>query len=249
MPRASFTVDATGFSRSLAQYATLIQNGQPRADIVRNQMKFAVRALIDLTPFETLAQGRAIVRRDLMAAMKPYGGEDGLFSKIQDDGLRGRLVAYLRAGEYGKIKDIWSKIGRNSGFRMVDFDPLLHTQNMDSRARPRGDQKILVPQVQEWKEYLDKLRGQVGRARGGWAESAAAFGLTLPAWITRHKGGGDVEALIEKTSVTFTLINRGVFMPRYEERVRLALAGREKAMATDLRRWLAGQATYAGFGP
>lgn len=248
MPRINFTFDATGFSRALARYATLIQNGQPKAEIVRNQMKFAVKALIDLTPFESLAQGRAVVRRDLLRAMSPYGGEDGRFSRITDDGLRARLQGYLRAGDYTKIKEVWAKIGSKSTWRMEDFSEALHHGVQDSRGRVLRSQKILVPQVGAWNEYLEQLRQRVGRARGGWAPAAEAFGLNLPNWITRHSGGGSVSALIEPGSVTFTMINRAVFIPRYKETVELALRGREKAMATDLRRWLNGQATYAGFG-
>lgn len=250
--RASFTVDASSFSRSLAKYAAAVQNGQPRSEIIKNQMKFAVRAIIDLTPFETLAQGNAIVKRDLTAAEKPYGVEGGAFpiSGIRDAGLRGRLEGYMRSGDYGKVKEIWEKIGAGTGFKMVDFSEDLHRENMDSRARPYGDQKILVPQVGQWRDYLAKLRGQVGRARGGWVAAAEAFGLALPNWVTRWKAGGSVQAQIDPGSVTFTLINRAVYIPRdrYEQAVQLALSGREKAMATDLRRWLNGQATYAGFG-
>lgn len=249
--RASFEFHAEDFSRSLTQYLRAVQNGQPRADIVKNQMKLAVKAIIDLTPFETLAQGRAVVKRDLTAAEKPYGVDGGAFpiKNIRDTGLRGRLEQYMQEKDYGKIKEIWARIGANTGFKMEDFSEDLHHSNMDSRARPYGDKQILVPQVDQWRDYLAHLRGQVGRARGGWVASAEAFGLSLPQWVTRWKAGGSVDALIEPGAVTFTMINRAVFIPRYryQSRVQLALAGREKAMATDLRRWLNGQATAAGF--
>lgn len=244
--RCNFTIDATDFTRALANYATLVQNGQSRSEIVRNQMKFAIRAIIDLTPFESLAQGRAVVRRDLLNAMTPYGGEDGQFSAIKNDGLRTRLQNYLRSEQYDKIKEVWAKIGAASAWKMMDFNEAIHHQAQDRRGHTR-EQKIMVPQVDEWKAYLEHLRGQVGRARGGWAQSAEAFGLTLPQWITRWRDGGSVSALIEPGRVTFTMINRSVFIPRYQDTVETALAGRETAMATDLRRWLAGQATYAGF--
>jgi hypothetical protein len=245
--RCNFTVDASGFSRSLARYATLVQNGAPRSEIVRNQMKFAVRAIIDLTPFETLAQGRAVVRRDLLLAMHPYGGEDGSFSRIRNDSLRNRLRNYLRNEDYDKIKEVWSKIGARSGLKMMDFSEALHHSAQDRRGHVNSDKGILVPQINAWNAYLDKLRAAVGRARGGWAASAAAFGLSLPAWITRHISGGSVSAQIDPGRVTFRMVNRSVFIPRYQETVELALLGRQKAMETDLRRWLAGLATYAGF--
>jgi hypothetical protein len=248
MPRVNFTVDATDFSRSLSRYATELRNGQARADIVKQQMRLAVRAIIDLTPFESLAQGRAVVRRDLLNAMHPYGGENGQFDGIKDAGLRARLRGYLRARDYAAIKAIWAKIGARSEYRMMDFSELLHHQFQDARGHVNRDHKIWVPQVQEWNQYLANLRGRVGRARGGWAPAAEAFGLNLPQWITRHRAGGSVSALIEPGRVTFTLINRAVFIPRYRQNVELALAGREKAMATDLRRWLAGAARQAGFG-
>lgn len=247
--RCNFTVDTRGFSLALDRYSSRVQNGQSRSDIVRNQMKFAVRAIIDLTPFESLAQGRAVVRRDLHNAMSPYGGENGQFAGIKNDGLRTRLQNYLRRGQYDQIKDVWSRIGAGSNLRMVDFDEAIHHGAQDSRGHTR-ETGFIVPQVQEWKAYLDRLRDQVGRARGGWAPSAEAFGLSLPQWVSRWRHGGTFNALTEPGQVTFTMINRSVFIPRYQQAVDTSLAGRETAMATDLRRWLDGQATYAGFsGP
>ena len=198
----NYTVDAAGFSRALSRYATALRNGQPRADIVRNQMRFAVKAMIDLTPFESLAQGRAVVRRDLLRAMHPYGGEDGRFLKIKDDGLRSRLRAYLRAGNFDAIKEIWKRIGARSSYRMEDFSEALHHRLQDSRGRVNSDHKILVPQVAAWNDYLDQLRARVGRARGGWAPAAEAFSLSLPSWITRHRSGGSITSSVTPGSVT-----------------------------------------------
>lgn len=245
---AKFTLEADDFVAALQEYERVIKNGVPRAKLIKDQMRFAVRAIIDLTPFETLAQGRAVVRRDLKMAMKPFGGEDGQFSGIKDSGLQGRLQAYMRQGDTEKIKDIWNHFKAKGGFKMEDFSPELHHENMDRRARPYTDQKIFVPQVQEWKQYLRHLQGQVGRARGGWAAAGEAFGLSLPQWITRWKAGGSISSTITDTGARFVLINRAVYIPAsdYYKKVELALAGREKALATDTRRWLLGAATHAG---
>lgn len=248
--RATFTLDALGFEQALRTYLLTIRDGPVKAELVKNQMRFAVRAIIDLTPFETLAQGRAVVKRDLTAAMKPYGVDGGAFpiSEIRNAGLRGRLRAYMRSGDFGKVKAIWEKLGAGTDYVMRDFSVEQHHNNMDARGRPYGDRRVLVPQVQEWRKYLDHLRGQVGRARGGWAASAAAFGLSLPEWVTRWKAGGSISSVITERNVRFVLINRAVFIPsaRYKATINLALTGREKAMATDVRRWLAGQASHAG---
>lgn len=243
-----FTLEAEGFVAALQNYEKVLKNGVPRAKLVKDQMRFAVKAIIDLTPFETLAQGRAIVRRDLKMAMKPFGGEDGQFSGFRDAGLRGRLQEYMRQGDTTNIKDMWAHFKAKGGFEMVDFSPDLHHQNMDRRARPYGDRDVFVPQVKAWKEYLKHLQGQVGRARGGWAASAEAFGLSLPQWITRWRAGGSISSTITDTGARFVLINRAVYIPAsdYYPKIKLALEGREKAMATDVRRWLLGEATHAG---
>jgi hypothetical protein len=249
--RLNFTVEATGFSRALARYATEVQNDKTRTEIVREQMKFAIKAIIDLTPFDTLAQGRQAVHTQLLRAVKPYGGENGSFEKIENDGIRRRLQNYLRAGQYDKIKDVFSKLsakGYYASFEMADFSPELHHRYQSSRGRVESDHRILTPQVDQWKAYLEQLQGQVGRARGGWTRSADAVGLTLPGWVTRWSAGGDANALIEPGRVTFTFINRAIFIPDYRTKIEVALAGREKAMANDLRRMYEGAATHAGFG-
>lgn len=251
MPRMSFTVQADGFTRALANYAREATSSKSRTEIVQNQMKLAIKAIIDLTPFATLAQGRQAVHTQLLKAVKPYGGEDGSFSRVTNEGIRGRLQNYLRTGQYDKIKDVFSKLGNKgyySGFTMEDFSPDLHHDVQNARGRVDNDHKVLTPQVKEWNDYLDTLQGQVGRARGGWTAAATAVGLSLPNWVTRHAAGGSANALIEPGKVTFTFINRAIFIPDYQDKVELALAGREKAMANDLRRMFAGAATHAGFG-
>lgn len=250
--RASFTVNADTLVSRMAEYARLSQSAQPKSQIIRDQLKLAIKAIIDLTPFDTLAQGRAVVHRDLDRAVKPYGGEDGSFSKIKSSGLRERLVAYLRGREYAKLKDVFdhlnAKGGYYAGWRFEDFSPNLHHSVQTRKGRVETEQKVLTPQVQEWKAYLAQLQGAVGRARGGWVKSAQAVGLSLPAWITRHSEGGSVEAIVGENLVQFTFINRSVFIPDYRQKVELALSGREKAMAADLRRMYGGFITHAGFG-
>jgi hypothetical protein len=249
--RVNFTVNAESFSKALANYAYQVQNEKSRTDVVRDQMKLAIRGIIDLTPPDTLAQGRQAVHTQLLRAVKPYGGEDGSFSHIDNDGLRTRLQNYVRSSQFDKIKDVFAKIGAKgyyAGYEMADFSPELHHRWQTRRGRVETDHKVLTPQVREWQMYLEHLQGQVGRARGGWTQSAEAVGLNLPQWITRWRSGGAVNALIEPGRVTFTFINRAIFIPDYRDKVEVALAGREKAMAEDLRRMYAGAATHAGFG-
>jgi len=250
--RASFTVNADLLTERMSQYARLAQSDKSKSEIIRDQLKLMLRAVIDLTPFDSLAQGRAVVHRDLDRAVKPYGGEDGSFSKIKSEGLRERLVAYLRGRQYDKIKDVFNHLnakgGYYAGWKFEDFSPSLHHLWQNRRGRVETEKRVLTPQVQEWKAYLEQLQGAVGRARGGWTKSAQSVGLSLPQWVTRHSEGGAVEALISPGVVQFTFINRAVFIPDYREKVELALAGREKAMANDLRRMYAGLSTHAGFG-
>ncbi len=249
--RVHFTVHADSFAAALKKYAVEATSDRSRTEIVRDQMKLAIRAIIDLTPFETLAQGRQAIHTQLLRAVKPYGGEDGSFKKVENDGIRTRLQNYLRTEQFDKIKEVFAKIGGKgyySRFQMVDFSEDLHHSVQSRRGRVETDHFVLTPQVSEWKAYLEKLQGQVGRARGGWTPSAQAVGLSLPAWITRWRDGGAVNALVEPGKVTFTFINRAIFIPDYQSKVELALAGREKAMANDLRRMYAGAASHAGFG-
>jgi hypothetical protein len=250
--RSSFEVNIDGLTSKMAEYARLSQSAKPKGEIIRNQLALMLRAVIDLTPFDTLAQGRTVVHRDLLRAVKPYGGEDGSFSKVTAKGLRERLASYLRSRAYDKIKDVFDHLNKKggyySGWQFVDFSPALHHQVQSRRGRVDTDHRVLTPQVQEWKNYLAQLQQNVGRARGGWTKSAQAVGLSLPQWVTRHGAGGAVQAIVQPGLIQFTFTNRSVFIPDYRTKVELALAGREKAMAADLRRMYAGFTTHAGFG-
>lgn len=250
--RVGFQVDAQRLTAQIGAYARASQDARPKATIVREQMKFFFRALIDLTPFETFAQGREVVHRDLLRAVKPYGGEDGKFSKVKNEGLRSRLVDYLRRRDYDKIRDIFTHLnargGYYSGYVMEDFNPSLHHRYQSRKGRVESDHRVLTPQVQEWRSYLALLQREVGRARGGWTSSAESVGLRLPNWVTRHAAGGSAAAELEPNRVRFVFTNRAIFIPDYRRAVELALKGREKAMANDLRRMYQGVATHAGFG-
>jgi len=234
----SFTVDLTGFNQAMSRYLGFEQ-----------QLKLLMREVIDVTPFDSLAQGRAVVKRDLYAAMKPYGGEDGAFLGINSLSLRSRLQGYMEKKDYDSIRKIFEKVGKNSGFQLVDFDVNRHYDNMNADGHPRADLNVWVLQVEEWKQYLEHLRGQVGRARGGWANAARHFGLALPAWVTRWAGGGYIQLDIAGPIMSYTMVNRGAFFRsgHYKDKVEYALAQREKYMEADVRRYLSGAASNVGF--
>lgn len=242
----SFRIEATGLTAALSRYLAAVQNGRDRSELIRDQMRFAVRAIIDLTPPNTLAEGRAAVKRDISNAMSPWGGEDGQFRGIKNEGLRGRLVEYQRLGEYDKLKEVWAKIGARSPLQLLDFEPALHHRVQDARGHVNTPQNIMVPQLRAWKDYVSRIQDKVGRARGGWAASADLVGLAIPQWVRRHDGGGSANLNITPGTATYTFINNAVFVPRYQQSVEVALAGREKAMETDARRFLGGATTYAG---
>lgn len=244
--RIGFTVDTTNFTAALGRYLSAVQNGKSRADLIKGQMKFLVRGLIDLTPPESLAQGRAAVKADITRAMSPWGGEDGQFKGIKNEGLRERLIGYLAASQYEKLHEVWRKIGARSSLQLLDFEPALHHRVQNSRGRVPTSQGVMVPQVKAWKAYVKEIQYQVGRARGGWAAAAGVVGLTLPEWVTRHSDGGDATVLVEPNRTTFTFVNRSVFIPRYAQNMELAISGRQKAMEVDVRRFLDGAKTFAG---
>ncbi len=247
--RIRYSADTSAFSAAVRKYADAVTDREGRIAVFKDQMRLLTRGLIDLTPFESLVQGRAVVKKHLNNAMFPFAGKDGDFDWVKDDGLRDRLRGYQRSEDYDSIKHIWSKIGVNSSFQLLDFEIALHHRAQNARGHVDNSQNIMVPQYRAWAAYLDHLRGQVGRARGGWAAAARALGLSLPQWVTRWIAGGTYSVDATPGKVIFTMRNEAIFIPRYGQTVQLALAGREKAMETDVRRWLDKQATYAGFRP
>lgn len=247
-PRISFRIDAKGLVQSLNTYLAAVQNGQARTDLIRNQMRFAVQGIIDLTPPNTLAEGRAAVKRDISNAMTPWGGASGQFKGIKAESLRARLVSYLATGQYGRLREVWNKIGARSGLRLLDFDPALHHSVQNDRGHVPVPKNVMVLQTPLWRNYVTMVQQAVGRARGGWAYSAALVGLDLPDWVRRHKDGGDATLLVTPGKATYVFINNAVFIPNYQSAVEVALQGRSKAMETDARRFLEGAKTFAGLG-
>lgn len=244
--RISFRADTTAFIRSMDRYLGVITSSRTREELMKGQLKFLVRGVLDLTPPETLAQGRAAVRTDISRAMSVWGGEDGSFSGIRNDGLRERLQTYSRSGQYDKMKEVWAAIGAGSSVKLLDFSPELHHSVQNDRGRVPSSQGVMVPQRMEWRAYLAKIQGQVGRARGGWAAAAQMVGLTVPEWVSRHAAGGSATADYAGGRTTFTFTNRAIFIPRYAQNVELAISGRQKAMETEVRRFLQDAKTWAG---
>jgi hypothetical protein len=183
--------------------------------------------------------------------MLPYGGENGKFEKINNPGLRRRMIQYSRSGNYDALRDIFAKLGGRgyySNHVMEDFSPALHHRWQDRRGRVTQTHNVLVPQAAAWKEYLKDLQGKIGRARGGWAASASAFGLRLPGWVTRWEDGGSYRDSSPPGQFTFTMINRAIFIPGYRQTIETVLTQREREMAADLRRQQAGLISHAGLG-
>lgn len=211
-----------------------------------DQLQLLMRAVINQTEFSTKAEGDASTERDLKRAMMPWGGADGQFSTIQDSRLRLRLRAYLWSMDYDILKKIFASWAGKSGMTMQDFSESLHHNAQDRRGRVGYDHHTFVPQVSEWNQYLRRLQANVGRARGGWALSAELLGIPQPSWVTRHASGGYVSLVEDSGHTTIIMGNSAIFMPRYNERIELALRVREQALVLQLQKLLSQQAARAG---
>jgi hypothetical protein len=97
-----------------------------------------------------------------------------------------------KAIKYGRIAEV-EAILKSVGLNFTDHVALeateeYHKANRDSRGRVKGFRQFIL-RTQSIERVRKKAIEDVGEAKGAWCKAAAALGLALPNWITRHSGG------------------------------------------------------------
>ncbi len=200
---------------------------RPLRDVLDSGAKtVALRCAHSTQPFGTGADaknaGDAAVSRDIQ---RIYGDAGGAWSAISNQRLRGAFWFHFKAGRYPKAEEI----AASAGVEVGGFDGGARHRSERRTRRPLVLQKrpryfIIRPRErQRLGQYVKQVQGDVGTAKGGWADVARALGSTprglrtpgdiTANWITRNghgygsftRGGSDDKPTIRiKNSIPWT---------------------------------------------
>jgi hypothetical protein len=157
------------------------------AQALRYQGRLLVQEIIKKTPPDTRAQGRHAVERDIKRAIRPLRPQDFESKEIR---------ALIRKRDYHGLEAVFRKFPESSDLRnvsVVPFDPKLHAEVRDRRGRVQRFKRTATPDYNRVAEYIDRMKGHVGQAKGGWAASLIGLGGRPAAWIAQHAGAGAFE--------------------------------------------------------
>lgn len=238
--------------------------------VMKKEMGELVKTLVRITPasqtnkiqqevfnrFTVLAHN-SVTFNSVKAGIGPSGikwyrwNSGGLYGAEPDQDKTDASVEDLRALYYSTrvsmTRSDGSTVTGGRAYRVLDFKHPRKTQKVFLAA------KYLIKRATATK-LAQKIARSRGRLKAGWM--AAVFGGALdltggnlpPQWVTRHRAGVAgyfVNGLGNKTFPSFTIANTaaGVGNPKnnLNALVRTALAIRSKAMATNLRQFMAGK--------
>lgn len=240
MGDVAVNVDLTGLDRAILRYVEEL--GIEGAKVVKNTGRLLAAELLRLTPPKSYAQGRAAVERDINRAMWSLDPakihNKVLRTAVQDqefDVVQAFLNALQRTGKSGAF----------AGYRLEHFSPELHRRARDRRGRVQRSQKIIVLERAEHKRYVKEIQGHVGSTKFGWGIGAQRLGVNVPSWVLGHNPAlGSYEENLKGLDPMLAMTNRGPGLDGVAQSIiRQAVSRREKAMARDVDRMLAGGAS------
>lgn len=170
--------------------------GKEALTIVLDEGRLLAQDLVRLTPpFSTAPStesfskqrqaGEKAVERDINRVFHVVD-----LDKIHSPRVRARLEVLVRKRDLEGIKALLKACNIPAHEVLREVDPKLHAFNRDRRGRVQRSKRIWVLNGRSVNSYVRKIKSHVGQAKAGWAASAQALGVRLPAWITRHGSGG-----------------------------------------------------------
>lgn len=232
----SAEVDYSKLERKLARY--IGELGMNAIDVVKDQSRLLLKAVIKITPPNSNSQGRKAVFSDIAKSMTP----------IYPENFRGPHAAHIR--EILEKKDmvgfqafLLNQKNKWRNWRIEKFSPELHRKAQNGQGKVTKSQHVFVAETREWEKYVKKQQSHVGREKCGWWPAYRSLGGTLPNWITRHtegaRGSFNDSQLNSKSFPSFTMRNFSHGIGGASRLIREAIRIRGEAMEKDIKRRLA----------
>ena len=214
----SLSLDTTSFDRALGLF--MANSKRDVKVVLQQQAKLLVRDCAKLTPpFSKAVWGNPA--SESFGAQKRIGDNavrtqiTGLFmpaANMSDvkGGLGQKtarlLKGYLASGEFQKFKTFLDRRKVQTMF-VEAADVGLHSATRRF-GRVRKKAKIIVFNADTIRTLLKEKLSHVGKAKAGWKNAAARFGVSLPGWITRHSTDGDSRDDTDKPNPSITIHNK-----------------------------------------
>lgn len=190
----TFRLKQAEFSRQIEQ--VIRTTGREASDVVRQEGKLLVQDLVKLTPpfgpspnSESFSAQRKVgekaVERDLTRTFTAIDPD-----KIHNPKIRERIKALTRKGDVQAIQDLLKQCRIPAAGVILEMTTAQHQARRDGRGRVKRGKRLWIVRERSFGRFLREKKKHVGQSKAGWAAAAAALGLKLPAWITRHGTGG-----------------------------------------------------------
>jgi hypothetical protein len=245
---ATFDLNTAAFERQVAELINVTRRDS--AEVLKQEAKLFVRDVVKHTPpfgkapatesfNEQKKAGEAAVDRDIRRAFLPLsrfgkGREDHVVEELKKLARQGRISAAQKM-----LKDL---TGRDWEVFMT-VEPQVHEMlRKRGRVNRQRQPKIILKEA-SLRKFLAEKKKHVGKAKGGWAAAAAALGVKLPNWITKHGSPGSVQnQLNHATAPQITVSNLVGYIQGAGAELRIisrALESRTVAMKAKLEKILA----------
>lgn len=188
--------------------------GREGGEVIRQESKLLVQDLVRLTPpfgpapsTESYGKQREVgehaVERDVRNVFTVLD-----LDKIRNEGIRERLRLLMRKGDLDGVKGVLKGCKIPVNTVLLEADAGVHEFARDRRGRVQTWKKIYVIRERGVNRYVREMKSHVGRSKAGWAAAAAALGVRLPSWITRHgTSGGSVRDQTRGNEPKVTIVN------------------------------------------
>lgn len=213
-------------------------------DAMKGQVKLITKDIVKLTP----PRGASPLSEDWKSQKSI--GEKAVKDDLTKHGLRNIFIPKENAKKQrGKSNYtfLWKSVKGEKYFGMNDrFKPTAsmevmvdwHKANRNSRGKVRlmpkptnmtdkkhGNGSLLLGMVVNGKKidrFIKKKQKNVGIAKSGWRKACAALGISLPAYVTRHRGQGRYSESPKENPNPWIEVGNMVYYiqsPHYKDRI------------------------------
>lgn len=173
---------------------------------MRDEMRSMLRILMQITPPKTRAQGRAALLRDIGRAVRPL--------RVRNFTGRHAWAKAMRKAIRERDNDTAQTLLRRTKGPLARAEVVPFTKDVHRRARDRRFRVAkwtgrMTTEADEWDAYVQRMRGRVGEAKGGWATGLLAMGGSASQWVKVHSYAGEfVDALKDPSAPYIQATNR-----------------------------------------
>ena len=196
-------LDTREFSQALREIMA-ISKKEPQK-VLRGEAKLVVRDAVRYTPpfggrpihesfMEQRKAGERTIEQDINSTFRPLNSLQIAEQPKSKGGAELRKA--IRLKQWRRVEELLYKLGivKDMAVRVfAEFPEQLYERlrgGVSRRLRRNKQKPFFVVNAASITKQKQKRKGDVGLGKSGWKTPAAALGLALPGWITKHSGPG-----------------------------------------------------------